>query len=1547
MESKQFCVVLFWMLVLPAVGQGVEQADASQAVPPWLDNINPADYVLIASDLSPPFVFQKDPGIIARANSTGMAVTTPTGIEQKQVSYLYAYEVIKRDIDSRYTHNLLLQVWVFENSELAVEFCKKEFNDYGFTDDYRGFTPAYNGLKDPRLDGAGASSWNGNIIQFKNMVAKIDESGNEETVYVKPLATLWIDKVSKTKLPELPDLYLMPARFLLSYHGNNNILPMEGAADQQEVAVGIENEGTVEARNVHFQLYLQPAGATDYQALGDPVKVGVIKPGNTTFASTIWDLKGQNVEGATLLAQAYIPGQNDSNEEDNSAAIKVNIYYAHNQDRAFNLAEDTYGFENYNFTGRETEELIDGFLATMIGSLRPSQIDEMVKAVQIRKAVAASMAASTGAGGGLKAEQALLERIIFAPTYVMLNDYLNRSMKAANAGHCYGMSATSALYFEDPGQKPVQKSVQEMSKEEASTNIDVYVRAWLLPIYGLLLSDSYSPQLNKGPDKCHQALKDALSQERKPLIIEFSGKKNEKWLAHAILGYKLIEVEGRDPVVYVYDPNYPASVVKPPRPMSQIIFQESDTKWAFADFMNYNYNWKMQDQISAQSPHREMSLEAVNAFVPELKKIVRTTLSLLNSEKKIRLVGRCPADLLFTDNKGRRTGTLKGQEINEIPGAEVLASGEVEIYDLPSNGEYQVSISGTGSGKLGFDVLRSENATSLGLISFQDIPLQTGTKITAQIKANGEMKTLQSSGKTIELSLEGSLDLSGSGPMVSGNESEKKETAKTGNGPTSMDEVDRCIKDLQSQDSTIREAAAAAVGDLNDTRAVEPLIKVLQEDKDSDVRGAAAISLGRIKDIRALDPLLEALQDKDSLVRSSAANGLGWLDDQRAVDALIRALKDESYEVRGLAAMSLGFIKNPKAVDTLVAALKDTRSEVRANAAASLGIIGDGRAIDPLIKALNDQDESVRDAAASSLQKLGWKEGSEKSPMPLDQSSSKPKATSSVNGALTEVSSIFSSQKIDENKGKTLSPDSTRIAYYERVDAGYYYVVAGPDGRINETTYQDVRDFVFSPDSSHYAYKALAGDKWQAVVDGSAGKMYDEIYAIIFSQDGGHYAYSAKGGENEVVIVDGIEQGPYDSIRDNPIFSSDGQHVAYTIIKGTGSYVVLDGIEQEMKGSGLVFSPDGSRWAYSSVNAYTGDAVYVILDGKIIDRGNHGWINGLYFSPDGKRFAFDLATSESAYAKHKIVEFDGAEGNEYEFPGVGKAIFSPDGSRMAYTAYNGSNGNFLVLDGVEGRSYNELGDPIFSPESRHVAYRAVRNGRDLVVLDDIEGRDYNNVWGLTFSADGRLAYAAREWPRNEKDVHMIVVDGQEGRPYEKTGYGQGIRFGPVFGPDGRHMVYVANDAGKAEFLVVDENRRIDPWAMPEDSVIVFDSPEAFHYLAENGTGTYLVKVKIPNSQAEPGGCGWTGIWETSFGLMDLEQQGNAVSGIYTHDGGTVKGSAADKNLTGKWSEAPSRAEPDDAGDFILTMNEDCQNFTGNWRHGSEGDWSGEWTGRRA
>ena len=90
-------------------------------------------------------------------------------------------------------------------------------------------------------------------------------------------------------------------------------------------------------------------------------------------------------------------------------------------------------------------------------------------------------------------------------------------------------------------------------------------------------------------------------------------------------------------------------------------------------------------------------------------------------------------------------------------------------------------------------------------------------------------------------------------------------------------DVDGLVRALGSEkDSDAREAAADALGEIGDPKAVEPLIAALK-DPDDDVREAAAEALGRIGDPRAVDPLNAALNDPDHDVRQEAEKALARL----------------------------------------------------------------------------------------------------------------------------------------------------------------------------------------------------------------------------------------------------------------------------------------------------------------------------------------------------------------------------------------------------------------------------------------------------------------------------------------------------------------------------------------------------------------------------------------------------------------------------------------------------------------------------------------------
>jgi len=124
--------------------------------------------------------------------------------------------------------------------------------------------------------------------------------------------------------------------------------------------------------------------------------------------------------------------------------------------------------------------------------------------------------------------------------------------------------------------------------------------------------------------------------------------------------------------------------------------------------------------------------------------------------------------------------------------------------------------------------------------------------------------------------------------------------------------------------------------------------------------------------------------------------------------------------------------------------------------------------------------------------------------------------------------------------------------------------------------------------------------------------------------------------------------------------------------------------------------------------------------------------NGLTFSRDGKRLAYwswQMDPAGTGYYLPKVyVVVNGVRGKlydcvDYENPRAatfppGDFIFSPDSRHLAYRALQGENW-MVVRDGKAGRPYYEkridhydgrgsdvIDDIIFSPDSQHLAYRA-------------------------------------------------------------------------------------------------------------------------------------------------------------------------------------------------------------------------------------------------
>ena len=98
----------------------------------------------------------------------------------------------------------------------------------------------------------------------------------------------------------------------------------------------------------------------------------------------------------------------------------------------------------------------------------------------------------------------------------------------------------------------------------------------------------------------------------------------------------------------------------------------------------------------------------------------------------------------------------------------------------------------------------------------------------------------------------------------------------------------------------------------------------------------------------------------------------------------------------------------------------------------------------------------------------------------------------------------------------------------------------------------------------------------------------------------------------------------------------------------------------------------------------------------------------------------------------------------------------------------------------------------FSPDSKHLAFSAVRDNEGIVVYDKKEVAKYEEVSQPFFSPDGsRFAYVYKDG--NE---HFLMLDGQRSKSYVDVG-------APVFSPDSQRCTYVAQLSNGSWVMVID------------------------------------------------------------------------------------------------------------------------------------------------
>ncbi len=94
---------------------------------------------------------------------------------------------------------------------------------------------------------------------------------------------------------------------------------------------------------------------------------------------------------------------------------------------------------------------------------------------------------------------------------------------------------------------------------------------------------------------------------------------------------------------------------------------------------------------------------------------------------------------------------------------------------------------------------------------------------------------------------------------------------------------------------------------------------------------------------------------------------------------------------------------------------------------------------------------------------------------------------------------------------------------------------------------------------------------------------------------------------------------------------------------------------------------------------------------------------------------------------------------------------------------------------------------------------------------------------------------------------------------------------------------------------------------------------------------------------------FSGSWSTNFGILVLKQTGPIVTGSYLTKGGKagkIAGTVTGNNLKHTWSQEPSYAPPNDAGDGYFVISGNGKSLNGKYRYGYSGPWYGDWNGTK-
>jgi HEAT repeat protein len=188
---------------------------------------------------------------------------------------------------------------------------------------------------------------------------------------------------------------------------------------------------------------------------------------------------------------------------------------------------------------------------------------------------------------------------------------------------------------------------------------------------------------------------------------------------------------------------------------------------------------------------------------------------------------------------------------------------------------------------------------------------------------------------------------------------------------------------LQDKTEIVRRETAYALGKIQNSSAIDPLVQTFQKEKSVEVKNACIVALGEIGDASAVDFLIQIFKpkptEKDEFLRRSAARSIGQIAQiiqiKQSYTVTPESFLPEKFKLFTLEKyrnLSTDFSQFRAAVPVLMQILQSPRedNDTKRETAFALGAIGDVSALAVLQNQLNAKDYYLAEICKESVKKL-------------------------------------------------------------------------------------------------------------------------------------------------------------------------------------------------------------------------------------------------------------------------------------------------------------------------------------------------------------------------------------------------------------------------------------------------------------------------------------------------------------------------------------------------------------------------------------------------